>query len=220
MNLLLLGAPGAGKGTQGALLAERYGIPKISTGDLLREAVRQGTPLGQKAKSYMDAGELVPDEVMLGLIREELAEDSSPDEKVEHGFILDGFPRTLPQAQGLDRLLDEIGRPLDAVIVVAVPDDVLIRRLSGRRTCASCGAVYNVYLEPPRTPGKCDRCGGTLTERPDDAAATVRRRLQIYHEQTEPLVAYYERSRTPVHRVDGDQPVEEVQRAIMGMLES
>ncbi len=220
MNLLLLGAPGAGKGTQGALLAERYGIPKISTGDLLREAVREGTPLGQKAKSYMDAGELVPDEVMLGLIQEVLTEDGTPDEAVERGFVLDGFPRTLRQAEGLDRLLDEIGRPLDAVIVVSVPDDVLIRRLSGRRTCANCGAVYNVYLEPPRTAGTCDRCGGPLVERPDDTAATVRRRLEIYQEQTEPLIAYYERSRTPVYRVDGDRPVEEVQRAIMGLLES
>src|SRR5690606_5314320 len=220
MNLLLLGAPGAGKGTQGALIAERYGIPKISTGDLLREAVREGTPLGQKAKSYMDAGELVPDEVMLGLIQEVLTEDGTPDEAVERGFVLDGFPRTLRQAEGLDRLLDEIGRPLDAVIVVSVPDDVLIRRLSGRRTCANCGAVYNVYLEPPRTAGTCDRCGGPLVERPDDTAATVRRRLEIYQEQTEPLIAYYERSRTPVYRVDGDRPVEEVQRAIMGLLES
>jgi len=220
MNLLLLGAPGAGKGTQGALIAERYGIPKISTGDLLREAVREGTPLGQKAKSYMDAGELVPDEVMLGLIREVLTGDGGRGAQVERGFILDGFPRTLRQAEGLDRLLDAIGRPLDAVIVVSVPDDVLIRRLSGRRTCADCGAVYNVYLEPPRTAGKCDRCGGTLVERPDDAAATVRRRLEVYHEQTEPLIAYYERSRTPVYRIDGDRPVEEVQRAIMGILES
>jgi len=220
MNLLLLGAPGAGKGTQGALIAERYGIPKISTGDLLREAVRQGTPLGQKAKSYMDAGELVPDEVMLGLIREVLTGDGARDAQVERGFILDGFPRTLRQAEGLDRLLEAVGRPLDAVIVVSVPDDVLVRRLSGRRTCADCGAVYNVYLEPPRTAGKCDRCGGTLVERPDDAAATVRRRLEVYHEQTEPLIAYYEQSRTPVYRVDGNRPVEEVQRAIMGILES
>jgi len=216
MNLLLLGAPGAGKGTQGALIAERYGIPKISTGDLLREAVRKGTPLGQEAKTYMDAGELVPDEVMLGLIREVLTGDAM----VERGFVLDGFPRTLRQAEGLDRLLDAIGKPLDAVIVVSVPDEVLIRRLSGRRTCADCGAVYNVYLEPPSTPGRCDRCGGALVERADDTAATVRRRLEVYHEQTEPVIAYYERSRTPVYRVDGDRPVDEVQRAIVGILES
>ncbi|MFO7260960.1 MAG: adenylate kinase [bacterium] len=220
MNLLLLGAPGAGKGTQGALIAERYGIPKISTGDLLREAVREGTPLGQQAKSYMDAGELVPDEVMLGLIREVLTGGGTGDGEVGRGFVLDGFPRTVRQAEGLDRLLDEIGKPLDAVVVISVPDEVLVRRLSGRRTCAECGAVYNVYLEPPRTPGRCDRCGGALVERADDAAATVRRRLEVYHEQTEPVIAYYERSRTPVYRVDGDRPVDEVQRAIVGILES
>ncbi|HEX7091087.1 MAG TPA: adenylate kinase [Longimicrobiales bacterium] len=220
MNLLLLGAPGAGKGTQGALLAARYGIPKISTGDLLREAVAKGTPLGRTAKSYMDAGELVPDEVMLGLIREELTAGKGADTKVARGFVLDGFPRTLRQAEGLDRLLDEIGHPLDAVIVVTVPDEVLVRRLSGRRTCARCGAVYNIYLDPPQVPGICDRCGGELVERADDAAATVRRRLEVYREMTEPLIAYYERSRTPVYRVDGNRPVEEVQRAIVGMLES
>ena len=219
MNLLLLGAPGAGKGTQGALLARRYGIRKISTGDLLREAVAKGTPLGQTAKSYMDAGELVPDEVMLGLIREELTAKGS-DPEAARGFILDGFPRTLRQAEGLDRLLDEIGRPLDAVVVVSVPDDVLIRRLSGRRTCARCGAVYNVFLDPPEVPGICDRCGGELVERADDAAATVRRRLEVYREMTEPLIAYYERGRTPVYRIDGNRPVEEVHRAIVGVLES
>jgi adenylate kinase len=219
MNLLLLGAPGAGKGTQGALIAERYGIRKISTGDLLREAVAKGTPLGQTAKSYMDAGELVPDEVMLGLIREELT-GKGADPEAARGFILDGFPRTLRQAEGLDRLLDEIGRPLDAVVVVSVPDDVLIRRLSGRRTCARCGAVYNVFLDPPEVPGVCDRCGGELVERADDAAATVRRRLEVYREMTEPLIAYYEGGRTPVYRIDGNRPVEEVHRAIVGVLES
>lgn len=206
MNLILLGAPGAGKGTQGALIAERCNVTRISTGDLLRDAVRKGTPLGIKAKGYMDAGELVPDDVILGLVREVLGaqdEDSA-------GFLLDGFPRTLPQAEALDSLLEELGRPLDAVVVIEVPDDELVKRLSGRRSCPKCGAVYNVYFEPPKTPGVCDACGGELVERADDTAETVRRRLEVYREQTEPLIAYYEKSPTPVHRVDGTGAVQDV----------
>ncbi len=215
MNLILLGAPGAGKGTQGALLAERRNLRRLSTGDLLRDAAREGTPLGLKAKSYMDAGELVPDDVILGLVREVVTGDEDAA-----GFIFDGFPRTLPQAKGLDTLLAEIGKPLDAVIVIDVPDDQLVKRLSGRRTCAECGTIYNVYFDPPRTPGICDACGGTLVERPDDAAETVRRRLEVYREQTEPLIAYYEESDTPVRRIDGDRGVEEVQSDVLEALDS
>jgi len=214
MNLIFLGAPGAGKGTQGALLAERRGLRRVSTGDLLRDAVRKGTPLGQKAKAYMDAGELVPDEVILGLVREVLSERSEAT-----GVLFDGFPRTIPQAEALDRLLEELGQRLDAVVVIDVPDDELVKRLSGRRSCPNCGAVYNVYFEPPRQAGVCDACGGALVERADDAAETVRRRLEVYREQTEPLIAYYEASETPVHYVDGSRSVDEVQRDIARVTE-
>ncbi len=214
MNLIVLGAPGAGKGTQGALLAERRGLRRVSTGDLLRDAVRKGTPLGQKAKAYMDAGELVPDEVILGLVREVLSERSEAT-----GVLFDGFPRTIPQAEALDRLLEELGQRLDAVVVIDVPDDELVKRLSGRRSCPNCGAVYNVYFEPPRQAGVCDACGGALVERADDAAETVRRRLEVYREQTEPLIAYYEASETPVHYVDGSRSVDEVQRDIARVTE-
>ncbi|HEX7050711.1 MAG TPA: adenylate kinase [Longimicrobiales bacterium] len=215
MNLILLGAPGAGKGTQGARIAERYSIPRISTGDLLRDAVRRGTALGQKAKAYMDAGELVPDDVILGLVRETLS-----GEAAARGFVLDGFPRTRRQAEALNSLLDQLGRPLTAVIVIDVPDDVLVKRISGRRACPSCQAVYNIYFEPPRTPGVCDVCGGALTERADDTAATVRRRLEVYREQTAPLVAFYGESGVPVHHVAGDRSVDEVQHSIAKLLES
>lgn len=215
MNLILLGPPGAGKGTQGALLAERRGLARIATGDLLRDAVAKGTPLGEAAKGYMDAGELVPDEVVLGLVREILADE----EATPGGFLLDGFPRTIQQAEGLDGILAELDRPLDAVVVIEVADDVLVRRISGRRACPKCGAVYNIYSDPPRSPGVCDRCGGALAERADDTAETVRRRLEVYHEQTAPLIAYYEAGPTPVHRVDGDRPVPEVLDAILGALE-
>ncbi len=215
MNLILLGAPGAGKGTQGALLAEKRNLRRISTGDLLRDAVRRGTPLGIEAKGYMEAGELVPDDVILGLVREVVGGEAEAS-----GFIFDGFPRTLPQAEALDRLLGDLGRPLDAVVVIDVPDDSIVKRLSGRRTCAECGRVYNIYFEPPRTPGRCDVCGGALTERADDAAETVRRRLEVYREQTEPLIAYYQASATPVHFIDGDRPVDEVQAEMLKVLES
>lgn len=214
MNLIFLGAPGAGKGTQGALLSERRGLLRLSTGDLLRDAVRRGTPLGQQAKGYMDAGELVPDDVILGLVREVLAGADAGQ-----GFLLDGFPRTLPQAEALDRMLEELGQPLDAVVVIDVPDEALVKRLSGRRSCPSCGAVYNIYFEPPREAGLCDRCGGALVERADDTAETVRHRLEVYRRQTAPLIAYYEGSATPVYHVAGDQPVDEVQREIARVLE-
>ncbi len=216
MNLILLGAPGAGKGTQGALIAARDGSARISTGDLLRDAVRRGTPLGQRAKGYMDAGELVPDAVILDLVREVLVSDMDKSS----GFLLDGFPRTIPQAEALDRLLADLGRPLDAVVVIDVPDEILVQRLSGRRTCAACGAVYNIYFEPPQVAGLCDRCGGALTERADDTAETVRHRLEVYKRQTAPLIAYYEASRTPVQHVDGDRPTAEVAAAIARVLDS
>jgi adenylate kinase len=203
LNVVLLGAPGAGKGTQGALLTAEFGLVRISTGDLLREALRAGTPLGQAARRYMDAGELVPDDVILGLVREAMKAPA-------HGFIFDGFPRTLAQARALDALLAETDARLDAVLVIDVPDETLVRRLSGRRSCPNCGAIFNVYLDPPRQPGVCDRCGGTLMERADDEPATVRRRLQVYHRQTQPLVDYYQASPVPVVFIDGDRPIDAV----------
>jgi adenylate kinase len=220
MNLILLGAPGAGKGTQGALLAEQWQIPRIATGDLLRTAAQLGTPLGLKAKHYMDAGELVPDQVMLELVREVLNGCYAPIRGVERGFILDGFPRTLPQAQALDRALEELGRPLDGVLVLEVPESALIARLSGRWSCPECGAVHNVFSNPPAREGECDACGAQLVQRVDDDAATVRRRLQIYREQTSPLIAYYQATDTPVHVIDASRPVAEVRQVIAGVLET
>lgn len=207
MNLIFLGAPGAGKGTQGALIAKRHGLARISSGDLLRDAVRRGTDLGVQAKSYMDAGELVPDDVMLALIRQVIA-------RADQGFILDGFPRTEAQAEALDDVLVEVGRPLDHVIVLDVPDEVLVKRISGRQSCPRCEAVYNVHLEPPREPGTCDRCGGALIERADDDPATVQRRLQVFREQTRPLIAHYQEHGVPVHFVEGHQPVDDVRQKI------
>jgi len=201
MNLILLGAPGAGKGTQGALLEERLGMGRIATGDLLRAAVRQGTPLGQQAKKFMDAGELVPDEVILGLVGEAAASGNN---------VFDGFPRTTVQAEALDRLLASQGQRIDAVVVVDVPDDLLIRRIAGRRSCPKCGAVYNVYFQPPRASGVCDKCGGALTQRADDNEETVQRRLAVYREQTEPLIGYYQSKGTPLHTIDGTQGVDDV----------
>ncbi|HKJ91842.1 MAG TPA: adenylate kinase [Longimicrobiales bacterium] len=212
MNLIILGAPGAGKGTQGALLAERKGLRQISTGDLLRDAVRRGTALGRKAQSYMNAGELVPDAIILDLAREVIAD-------TDQGFILDGFPRTIVQAEALDPMLAELERPLDGVVVLDVPDDVLVKRISGRRSCPECKAVFNVYFDPPAREGVCDHCGAQLTHRPDDEPETVRRRLEVYRAQTEPLIAYYERSGTPVHYVDGQRGVDAVADAIDDVLE-
>ena len=186
MRIVLLGAPGSGKGTQAKLLVDKYKIPQISTGDLLRAAVSAGTELGRKAKATMDAGQLVSDEIVLGIIQERL---SKPDAK--SGFILDGFPRNIPQAQSLDAMLARLGQPLQLSLLVDVDNEVLMKRLTGRRTCGQCGAIYNVYFSPPKVANKCDKCGGALLHRSDDNEATVRSRLKVYEDQTSPLVAYY-----------------------------
>ena len=200
MRIVFLGAPGSGKGTQSQRLVERHGIPQISTGDLLRAHVRQGTELGQAAKAVMDAGKLVDDATILGMVRARLAE---PD--AARGFILDGFPRTLAQADGLGDLLREIGQPLDAVILFNIDNAELVRRISGRRTCQDCGRVFNVHTAPPGTPPPCGQCHDKprLVQRPDDAEATVAKRLAVYEEQTRPLVEYY-RSRGLLREIDAD----------------
>ena len=205
MDLILLGAPGAGKGTQGALLSEKLGIPKIATGDMLREAVRAGTELGKEAKSYMDAGELVPDSVIIGLVRERLAQ---PDGR--KGFVLDGFPWTAAQAEALDQLLEAEGTPLDRVVLFQVADEEPVARLSGRRVCRGCGRNYHLTLSPSRTTGVCDHCGGELYQRTDDEEATVRRRLAVYARDTRPLVEYYRR-RGLLSTISGTGSVDAVQ---------
>jgi len=205
MKLVLLGPPGAGKGTQATRIKERHGLAHLSTGDMLREAVAAGTEVGRQAKAIMDAGKLVPDEVMNRLVAERI---TRPD--CAQGFILDGFPRTIAQAEALDRLLAERGEKLDAVIEVAVDDDALIDRISGRFTCASCGAGYHDRHMPTRAEGVCDECGGTeFTRRPDDNAKTVRARLQAYHDQTAPLLPYY-RDKGLLATVDGMAEIDEV----------
>jgi len=208
MDLILLGAPGAGKGTQGALLAERMGVPKIATGDMLRDALRQGTPLGQEAKRYMDAGELVPDSVVLGLVREALAQPAA-----RSGAIFDGYPRNVAQAATLGGLLDEIGRRIDAIVYIDVPEEVIVRRMSGRRTDPETGVVYHVEHNPPPA-DVADR----VVHRADDREETVRHRLAVYRETTAPLVAFYENAGVPVHRVDGDRQIDLVQNEIMELL--
>ena len=213
MRIVLLGAPGSGKGTQAKLIVEKYGIPQISTGDLLRAAVAAGTELGKRAKAAMDAGELVSDDIVLGMIRERLAE---PD--TEKGFILDGFPRNLAQAEALDALLDELGKPLQAAILIDVPFDSLLKRLTGRLTCEKCGAVYNIYTNPPKQEGVCDKCGGKLIHRADDNEETIRNRLQVYQEQTEPLIDYYEKQ-GKLHRIDGEGDIQAIFQAVSAVLD-
>ncbi len=186
MRLVLLGAPGAGKGTQAKKLIEKYGIPQISTGDLLRAAVSAGTPLGKEAKSYMDKGELVPDRVVLGMVEERLKQDDC-----KKGYILDGFPRNVSQADALDKMLNSLGMSLDAALSVDVPFDELMKRLTGRRTCKSCGQMYNIYFNPPKKEGICDKCGGELFQRDDDKEETIKKRLEVYNSQTAPLIEYY-----------------------------
>lgn len=208
MHIILLGPPGAGKGTQASVLAREEGIPHISTGDILRAAVREGTPLGKKAKEYMDRGDLVPDEVIVGIVSERLSE---PD--CRKGFIFDGFPRTTPQADALGQALERLQLPLSGVISIEVPDAELVSRLTGRRTCKACGAVYHVVSAPPRAEGICDQCGGALIQRDDDTEETVRNRLSVYHRQTAPLVAYYEQQGL-LRRIDGTQDIDRVMAAI------
>ena len=209
MNVILFGPPGAGKGTQGDLLAASAGLRKISTGDLLREAVRDGTELGKKAKTFMDAGELVPDAVILGLVQETLSANGA---SALRGFILDGFPRTLPQAQALDEMLHTIGQPIQGVLMLDVADDVIVKRLSGRMSCPQCGAVYNEFYDPPKHAGICDKCGTALVQRKDDNAETVKRRLDVYRQQTAPVLDYYRGKTTPVHTIIGDDTIDGVQR--------
>jgi adenylate kinase len=186
MRLVLLGAPGAGKGTQAKKLIEKYGIPQVSTGDILRQSVADGTPLGKEAKSYMDKGELVPDSVVLGLVEERLQADDA-----RKGYILDGFPRNTAQAEALDGMLEKLAMPITAAVSVDVPFEDLMKRLTGRRTCKSCGQMYNVHFSPPAKEGVCDKCGGTLYQRDDDREETIKKRLDVYQSQTEPLIDYY-----------------------------
>ena len=186
MRLVLLGAPGAGKGTQAKKLIEKYGMPQISTGDLLRAAVSAGTPLGKEAKSVMDKGELVPDRIVLGMVEERLKQDDC-----KNGYILDGFPRNTAQAEALDKMLDAMGMSLTAALSVDVPFDDLMKRLTGRRTCKACGQMYNMYFKPPAKEGTCDKCSGELFQRDDDKEATIKKRLEVYNAQTAPLIDYY-----------------------------
>jgi adenylate kinase len=212
-RIVLLGPPGSGKGTQGQRLAAERGIPQISTGDLLREAVKAGTDLGLMAQRFMNAGQLVPDDVMLGLIREVLA-PGAPE-----GFILDGFPRTIAQAEGLDAMLAEIAQPVERALALDVDEDVLVRRISGRRVCANCGTNQAPPANSvPAAPGaRCPSCGGELIQREDDREETVRRRLAVYREQTAPLLAYYGAQKKLV-RVEGDQALDAVYAGILSAL--
>lgn len=208
MHLILLGAPGAGKGTQGSRMAKTLGIPKIATGDILRSAVREGTDLGRKAREYMDAGELVPDQLILGLVREALK-----DPVAANGAIFDGFPRNVAQAESLAEILQEAGRSLDAVILLEVPDDVIVERMSGRRTDPETGQVYHLKHAPPPA-----EIAERLVQRPDDAEATVRNRLAVYASQTEPLIAHYEATGVPVHRLDGTASISAIESEISSRL--
>ncbi|MDY0291307.1 MAG: adenylate kinase [Desulfuromonadaceae bacterium] len=208
MNLILLGPPGAGKGTQAQFLIDDYGIPQISTGDMLRAAVKQGTPMGLKAKECMDSGALVPDEVVIGIVRERLQQKDCAK-----GFILDGFPRTVPQADALRVTLEQLNMDLDAAVALTVDTDALVVRLEGRRTCPACGAGYHLQHDPPRKEGVCTKCGAQLVQRDDDKEETVRNRMQVYAEQTQPLIDYYLQAGVLIE-VDGMNSIDEVRTAI------
>lgn len=212
MRLILLGPPGAGKGTQAKLLTEGLGVPQVSTGDILRQAVANGTDLGREAKSFMDRGALVPDQVVIGIIEERLRRSDC-----ERGYILDGFPRTLPQAEALSRALASLGASMDRVLSVEVPEEDLVRRLTGRRVCRGCGYMYHVETSPPRKAGVCDKCGDALYQRDDDKEETIRHRLRVYREQTQPLVAYYERLGL-LTRIDGRGAVDEISQRVQRAL--
>ncbi len=213
MRIVLLGAPGSGKGTQAKLLEEKYRLPQISTGDMLREAVAAGTPLGRQAKVAMDAGQLVGDEIVLGIIQQRI---NRPDAR--NGFILDGFPRNLPQAEALDQLLNGLGRSINLALLVSVDVDALIQRLVGRRTCMNCGQMYNIYYAPPHIDGRCDECGGRLRHRSDDNEETIGNRLRVYESQTHPVLAYY-REQDKLRTVQGVGEIGDVFRAIVRIVD-
>ncbi|WP_292485655.1 adenylate kinase [Methanohalobium sp.] len=214
MNIVLFGPPGAGKGTQAKELSEFYNIPHISTGDILRENVKNETELGSKAKEYMDKGELVPDEVLIGIIKNRLVE---PD--CENGYILDGYPRTVNQADALEDILNKLEKPLEVVLNIEVPEGELITRLSGRRICSNCGANYHLKFSPPENDGICDVCGGKLYQRDDDKEEVIKQRLDTYNNQTAPLIDYYKRKDILVN-IDGTGNVEDVFEEIRGVLDN
>lgn len=212
MKIIMLGAPGAGKGTQAKKIAEKYGVPHISTGDIFRANIKNGTELGQKAKTYMDQGLLVPDELTVALVI-----DRIQNEDCKNGFVLDGFPRTIPQAEALDEALKGLGEAMDYAIDVDVPDENIINRMSGRRACLDCGATYHIVTIPTKVEGICDACGSKVVLREDDKPETVQKRLEVYHAQTQPLIDYYKKQNI-LKSVDGTQPMEEVFRAIVEIL--
>ena len=213
MRLVLLGAPGAGKGTQAKKLIEKYGIPQISTGDLLRAAVAAGTQLGKEAKSFMDKGELVPDRVVLGMVAERLKQDDS-----KKGYILDGFPRNTAQAEALDTMLRELKMPLNAALSVDVPKEDLMKRLTGRRTCRSCNQMYNIYFSPSKKESICDKCGGELYQRDDDREETIRKRLDVYEAQTAPLIDHYKKAGI-LKSVNGTGDINAIFKEVCALLE-
>lgn len=212
MYILLMGPPGAGKGTQAALMVEKFRIPHISTGDIFRAAVKEGTPLGLEAKRYMDSGSLVPDSVTIGIVKDRLAK-----EDCKAGFILDGFPRTLEQAAALDATLAEMGVRITRVFNITVPEVELVQRLTGRRVCKNCGATYHVAFNPPAPAGKCNKCGGEIFQRADDQEETVARRLKVYQARTQPLIGYY-REKGLYIEIDGLKAIDEVFAVIEGIL--
>ena len=214
MNIILLGPPGAGKGTQAKLLVEKYGIPQVSTGDLLRAALQASTPLGLQAKAAMDSGQLVSDEIVLGIIRERLRERDA-----RAGFVLDGFPRNIAQAQALDQMLLGMGQPLDLALLIDVDFDILLQRMVGRRTCTNCGTLYNMFTSPPKMDGQCDKCGGRLHHRADDNEETISNRLRVYDTQTRPLIGYYD-EQGKLQEVDGLGEVQTIFRRMVSVIEA
>ena len=214
MKIIMLGAPGAGKGTQAKMIAEKFNIPHISTGDIFRANIKNGTELGKKAKEYMDKGQLVPDELTVEILLDRVAA-----EDCKNGYVLDGFPRTIPQADVLDKELTKLGDKVDFAINVDVPDENIVRRMSGRRACLKCGATYHIEHIPPKQEGICDKCGSELVQRQDDKPETVQNRLSVYHEQTQPLIDYYEKKGI-LKTVDGTQDMQDVFNAIVNILKA
>lgn len=214
MKIVMLGAPGAGKGTQAIKIADKYGIPHISTGDIFRANIKGGTELGMKAKAYMDKGQLVPDEVTIGMLLDRIAEDDCKD-----GYVLDGFPRTIPQAESLTKALADKGDKIDFALDINVPDEAILTRMSGRRACPKCGATYHIVYAAPQKENICDKCGSELIIRSDDKPETVQDRLNVYHKQTEPLISYY-KSEGVFCEVDGTKELQEVFNDVVKVLEN